>query len=41
MAALAVARVPGPLRDFARHLKAKGKGKPSRVALSPLPGSCW
>src|SRR5438477_9911774 len=31
MAALAVARVPGPLRDFAQRLKAKGK--PSKVAL--------
>src|SRR5439155_1491004 len=31
MAALAVARVPGPLRDFAHRLKAKGK--PSKVAL--------
>ncbi len=31
MAALAVARVPGPLRDFARRLKAKGKA--SKVVL--------
>jgi len=31
MGALAVARVPGPLRDFAQRLKAKGK--PSKVAL--------
>lgn len=31
MAALAVARVPGPLRDFARRLKAKGKA--SKVTL--------
>jgi transposase len=31
MAALAVARVPGPLREFAQRLKAKGK--PSKVAL--------
>ncbi|QEL17463.1 hypothetical protein PX52LOC_04452 [Limnoglobus roseus] len=31
MGALAVARVPGPLRDFAQRLK--GKGKPSKVAL--------
>jgi transposase len=31
LAALAVARMPGPLRDFARRLKAKGK--PSEVAL--------
>ena len=31
MAALAVARVPGPLRDFARRLKARGK--PSKVVL--------
>ena len=29
--ALAVARVPGPLRDFAQRLKARGK--PSKVAL--------
>jgi transposase len=31
VAALAVTRVPGPLRDFAQRLKAKGK--PSKVAL--------
>src|SRR4029453_1551469 len=31
MAALAVARVPGPLREFAQRLKARGK--PSKVAL--------
>jgi transposase len=31
MAALAVARVPGPLREFAQRLKAKGK--PPKVAL--------
>jgi transposase len=31
MGALAVARVPGPLRDFARRLRAKGK--PAKVAL--------
>ncbi len=31
MAALAVARVPGPLRDFAQRLKARGK--PAKVAL--------
>src|SRR4051794_18207121 len=31
MAALAASRVPGPLRDFARRLKAKGK--PPKVAL--------
>ena len=31
MGALAVARVPGPLRDFAQRLKARGK--PSKVAL--------
>ena len=31
MGALAVARVPGPLRDFAQRLKAKGK--PSKVTL--------
>jgi transposase len=31
MGAPAVARVPGPLRDFARRLRAKGK--PSKVAL--------
>ena len=31
MGALAVARVPGPLRDFAQRLKAKGK--PAKVAL--------
>ena len=31
MAALAVARVPGPLRDFAQRLKAKGKA--SKVTL--------
>lgn len=31
MGALAVARVPGPLRDFAQRLKAKGK--PPKVAL--------
>jgi transposase len=31
VAALAVARVPGPLRDFAQRLKAKGK--PAKVAL--------
>jgi transposase len=29
--ALAVARVPGPLRDFAQRLKARGK--PPKVAL--------
>jgi transposase len=31
LAALAVARVPGPLRDLTQRLKAKGK--PSKVAL--------
>jgi transposase len=31
LGALAVARVPGPLRDFAQRLK--GRGKPSKVAL--------
>lgn len=31
MGALAVARVPGPLRDFAQRLKTRGK--PSKVAL--------
>jgi transposase len=31
LAALAVSRVPGPLREFARRLKARGK--PSKVAL--------
>ena len=31
MAALAVARVPGPLRDFAQRLKARGKA--SKVVL--------
>jgi len=31
MGALAVARVPGPLREFAQRLKARGK--PSKVAL--------
>ena len=30
MAALAVARMPGPLRDFAQRLRAKGK--PAKVA---------
>ena len=34
MAALAVARVPGPLRDFAQRLTAEGK--PSKVALSAV-----
>jgi transposase len=31
MGALAVARAPGPLRDFAQRLTARGK--PSKVAL--------